>query len=1137
MIKYLLSSAIDGEGWCFSLSRQRSLLFAKKATIALPHWPDAAQSHPGVALLLSLLATEEARGDGEAVRLTHARIAALSRTEAARLELPPAVPFTLFLSHDAPIGDVEFRLRIEWFQRNGVAVFGWRREETTLVVGAKQFLLLDPLYSALKAIDTVNSASGDPSPAGLDRRMAAYAEFKEYLIRLTGDVRADEYLRGLTIHHATGIGIDLEPGDESAPFLPTLYGDRPDNVGAEEAEDQGVDPGPGQERNREPLLPKHHAGQFEKRFLSQGARSHYVLRTGVYTVLDAPVAAALQVLERVNRADTATRHAFRQDPMAFLTPAIEEVGGDGGIVCELRGYGPRVIGVGPWVPPSLSFPLAVSRDWFPAEDAEVFTLSIPGEAPLVVRAEEIGPLKEQVGQALATGESTCMYNGRSLTLNAELIETLQGLAGRITLGPKVGAAVPEKLPTDLRWAALTKDNEEQLTFLAEQRSQHGGFTPGIPSTLCSTPMPHQESGIAWLQAGYLAGAPGLLLADDMGLGKTYQVLAFLSWLREQARTTYRRGPVLIVAPKTLLGNWRDELQQHLGVNALGQELHAYERGLRDIKLHSGGGNDTTLHRQTLDIDSIAAADLVLTTYETLRDYHLSFGKARFAVIVYDEVQKLKNPTSLMNRGAKTQQGDFTLLMTGTPIENSVQDLWTLLDIAWPGFLGLSAREFLNRYRSDDARLREELKRRLIEPTILPDRIRSVPPIMLRRFKQDILEGLPERRIEATQDLMPPEQQAAYDAVRAAIHEQPQSTLEGLQQLRAISLHPRLNQPPVSAADDAPFIAASARFKRLFEILDRIQERREKALIFVELREAQRALYDLIRRRYGLLAPLPETINGATAAPVRDRIRHEFQSRRGFDVLILGPKAAGFGLTLTAANHVIHLNRWWNPAVEDQCSDRVYRIGQDKPVIIYLPQAIHPELGDRSFDSLLHGLLEEKRSLSREIVVPVQFSDQDLHNLFEQSLGAGDARPGISAHIDRMDWRGFELWVADELKRAGFSVEVTSGQGDGGVDAIGVPPEGGRPVFVQCKHSGKGRAAQIDEMAVRDLLRARQVHSQTYSNPVLAAATNGRFSLAAENLASECSVQLFDSMRLHTLGPVLAELSKDTLAGAFAGGTD
>jgi len=1128
-MRFRLAGTLDDAGWRFELLRKGALPFAREAPVSLPDWPQAAPSHPGTALLLALLDTQEAQPEGESLHLTHDRIAGLSRPEAARLGLPPVVPLTLFLSHDAPIGEPSFALRVEWFQRGGAPVFGVRRTGTGLAVAAGRFLILDPLYSALEAIDAVNAANGDASPAGLDRRMTAYARFKDHLIRLTGDLRADEYLRGLTIHQATGIGIDLAPGDETAPFLPTLYGDRPEDATTADQEDQGSLAEPAREADREPLLPQHHAKQFERRFLAQGARSHFTLGGGVYTVLDAPVAAALQVLERVNRADPSTRQAFRQDPLAFLRPAIEEAGGDCGVICDLRGYGERVIGVGDWVPPSFSFALAVSRDWFPAEEVEVFTIQIPDAVPLVLRAEEVTELKELMTQAQASGATVCDFNGRSLSLTDDLVKTIQGLSGRMAPGPRAsteeGGALPEP-----KGAAITKDNEELLTFLAEQTRQRGHFTPGLPRSLSTVPMPHQESGLGWLQAGYLAGAPGLLLADDMGVGKTYQVLAFLRWLREQEPAGRRPGlsPFLVVAPKTLLGNWREEIGQHLGADALGRELHAYERGLRDLKLHTGGGNDMTLRRQTLDVDEIKSADLVLTTYETLRDYHLSFGKVRFAVIVYDEAQKLKNPASLMNRGAKAQQGGFTLLMTGTPIENSILDLWTLLDIAWPGFLGLSAREFLSRHRGDDPQQREELKRRLIEPTILSDQVAPIPAIMLRRFKLDILEGLPERRVEATADPMPPEQQSAYDAVRAAIRERPQGTLEGLQQLRAISLHPRLGQPPESAAQDGPFIAASARFKRLFVILDRVHERNEKALIFVELREAQRALYDLIRRRYSLPSPLPETINGATAGPVRDRIRRAFQERLGFDVLILGPKAAGFGLTLTAANHVIHLNRWWNPAVEDQCSDRVYRIGQTKPVTIYLPQAIHPGLGEGSFDSLLHGLLEEKRCLSREIVVPVQFSDQDFRALFEKSLGEAQTHPPVADHIDGMDWRGFELWVADELKRVGLSVEVTRGQGDGGVDIIGTAREGGRPVFVQCKHAGKGTEARIDEGAVRDLMRARDARRHAYPDPILGAATNGRFSLAAENLALELGVALFDSARLPMLGPVLFGLSRGSV---------
>lgn len=337
------------------------------------------------------------------------------------------------------------------------------------------------------------------------------------------------------------------------------------------------------------------------------------------------------------------------------------------------------------------------------------------------------------------------------------------------------------------------------------------------------------------------------------------------------------------------------------------------------------------------------------------------------------------------------------------------------------------------------------------------------------------------------------------------------------------MHPNLAQPKETSSQRDAYIASSARFKVLFRILDQISKHREKALIFVEVRDAQIALYELIMHRYKLAPPRPEIINGATAAAVRDRIRQRFQRDKGFDVLILGPKAAGFGLTLTAANHVIHLNRWWNPAVEDQCSDRVYRIGQTKPVTIYLPQAVHSELGAQgSFDGVLHELLEAKRDLSREIVVPVHFSEKDLHKLFKQS--AGEVNPSTDGqldHIDGMDWRGFERWVSDQLILAEFRVQLGSGSGDGGADVIA--HLNGHTVVIQCKHGGNGASAIKDESAVKDLLRARQQHR--LSPPIiLAAVTNGRFSLATENLAQRHGVQLFDRSRLLRMARILARQS-------------
>jgi hypothetical protein len=257
-MRFRLVATPDEKGWSFQLVQERKFGLGQKHPIPLAQRPDAAASLAGAAWLLALLDRGEATTEAEAILLGHEQVARLSRCETDRIGLPPTAPFTLFLSHDAPIGDPRFTLRVEWFQRDGAPVFAPRRSGSSLAVGARTYLILDPIYSALEAIDAVNAASGDPSPAGLDRRMTAYARFKERLVWLTGGIRADGYLRGLTIHQATGLGIDLEPGGDEAAFQPTLYGDRPVDTVAVENEDLAP--------IREPLLPHHYAQQFQQRF-------------------------------------------------------------------------------------------------------------------------------------------------------------------------------------------------------------------------------------------------------------------------------------------------------------------------------------------------------------------------------------------------------------------------------------------------------------------------------------------------------------------------------------------------------------------------------------------------------------------------------------------------------------------------------------------------------------------------------------------------------------------------------------------------------------------------------------------------------------------------------------------------------
>ncbi|RMD90674.1 MAG: DEAD/DEAH box helicase, partial [Alphaproteobacteria bacterium] len=219
--------------------------------------------------------------------------------------------------------------------------------------------------------------------------------------------------------------------------------------------------------------------------------------------------------------------------------------------------------------------------------------------------------------------------------------------------------------------------------------------------------------------------------------------------------------------------------------------------------------------------------------------------------------------------------------------------------------------------------------------------------------------------------------------------------EALHHIRSVSVHPAIDD--TSAPES--FIADSARLQATFDILDRIHRDGERALVFIESIRMQHRFAELARQRYGLNRI--DIINGSTPIPQRQAIVKRFQSNLGhgpsFDLLILGPKAAGTGLTLTAATHVIHLSRWWNPAVEEQCNDRVHRIGQTRPVNIHVPMAIHPAFQEGSFDCLLHSLMCRKRRLATSALWPMGDEEDDVATL-RQGLEAA-AKPDSQAETD------------------------------------------------------------------------------------------------------------------------------------------
>ena len=1132
-----LTHTVSPRGFEFRLVRERSL-FAAGGELPASAWTD--DLHPGLPLLRQMAEAGIGMRSDAAVLLSHPSVASLAPAEATALGLPPPCPHALVLESKGAFSDNEFTIRMRWVAQSGAEVIGLRRTGALLETVVDRFTLRDPLFPLVEEIEQLNAlpaATGQDRTDALDARMAQIARVKQALADATGDAGADKYLAQLTISHATGLGVDLENSADDPYFRPTLFGDVPPPPGAADNEDIDTE--------RQPLLPEEQARRFgHTLFPRTGAWTHYRLDEGAYVVLDKPVVAALRVVKRVNASDRETRRSFRRDPSSFLLPEIVAAGGAGDVLCggtvlapaEGEGYGERVLGIAEWEGKAFSFKIPVTTNWFPGEDGAggeaISSIEVPGaDEPLVVRSGEIDSVIASVEQARADGEATFTHGGKTYPCagSDDVLQTLRALLGQI--GPtdaatEAGGKDREEPSEGRRRLVLrVSENEEDLSYLARLRDPDGALssTAGLDvQGLVSTPDPHQREAIGWLQLCFVSGMPGVLLADDMGLGKTFEVLAFLHWLRQSGGTDGR--PILIVAPSKLLDEWREQIDVHLPPMAFGRPVYAYDRGLKDIVIERG--EETSLGRATLDLERLRAADWVLTTYETLRDHQFSFSLVRFRVAVFDEAQKIKSGTSMLNHSAKAQQPDFVVLMTGTPIENSTMDIWTLLDVAWPGFLGVSGKDFVARYgNGTNDNLMAALKERLVGQTTWGEgaSARTMPPVMLRRFKTQILTGLPPKNEERWQEPMPTAQVKAYDAVLEDMRGGRLKALAALQSLRQICLHPELRVPR-DADDRRALIEASARFRALFKVLRKAREADHGVLVFVDIRKAQDVLQAMIRDEFRL-PKVPDVINGNTAITAVGEIKARFQAGRGFGVLLLGPRSAGFGLTLTRATQVVHLNRWWNPAVEDQCSDRTHRKGQTEQVTVHLPIARHPQLGDESFDVLLDQLLMFKREQSKRVIVPSALTERELAEFYARmTVGPGAARGQGLDELDRQDWRSFEIWVARRFQESGWQVSETPRSGDGGVDVVCRHPANRQGILVQVKHKEMG-LGQVADDAVAQIKAApdRYRGHPWLRDPLLLVATNGRFDLRARTAAEQSNVKLVGREDILTLGSIAQEM--------------
>ena len=393
---------------------------------------------------------------------------------------------------------------------------------------------------------------------------------------------------------------------------------------------------------------------------------------------------------------------------------------------------------------------------------------------------------------------------------------------------------------------------------------------------------------------------------------------------------------------------------------------------------------------------------------------------------------------------------------------------------------------------------------------------DAPVLMLRRLKENHLSGLPDKRVHRRVVEMPLRQAEEYERLVLG-DRQDVSMLQTLHYLRNVSLHPAAP----SGLDIDRYICESARLSETFRILESVADRGEKALLFVESREMQSFLIVALRRRFRLSEDVL-VVNGAVSGRTRQARVGLFQDRMGFDVMVLSPRAGGVGLTLTAANHVIHLSRWWNPAVEDQCTDRVFRIGQHRPVHVYLPLAQHPRFGDYSFDLKLDSLMERKREMNRRVLAPVAASEGDVGDLYRSTMM--EARGGEVARDVRMDGTdvdlleptAFEEWVLRQFAEAGYDTRRTPGTGDRGADGLAVSrgDNESHTVIMQCKHTQPD--AKCGKEAVEEVLRSvRDYEFPGEARPLVVTNAVG-FTASAERLAHQRGVRLVSRQGLWQL---------------------
>ena len=845
------------------------------------HWEGDSPQWEDIHTELDMLEMEgKAVKVGDSYRISHETAVSFSRDERELLTLPPIFPYPLFVGKEGLPQNNSFRLKVNFQKADGT--YFMNPEVIGSYIDIRPgccYMCSEAQYAILKSASSCNAEIGRLKEREkiLACSLRYVALIKENAKKI--DARLDPFLEKIDVVAPDYLSISVKEDTDGTYYASPII--------------LNADGSPYGEKD---------ASEFGRKFKNGSkAQRSYMGKDRTYYVFDQEQQDGLQQIKEARKLTKEQAKTLVMSPQSVFTGAPFRF--------DRGEYSDRVIEYGAFIAKKYPYLNGIEGGWLP-EEGSVGREDLDGIDELdepEVTEENVAILKELIENAFAKNKSSISYQGKTYKLTGAFIEKVMG---KDDVTDSTGGSADGEKPKEDRGNLISEENAESVGYeqaneqrrqkRREARFQKLGADLSMEQVLSGfkddvVPFSYQKEGIRWMAQNWKAGYQGVLLADDMGLGKTLQAIAMLA-------NVYPQEPrsSLIVMPRTLLFNWGNEIRKFR------PELTFY-----------------TYHGTSRDLQEAKQAQIILTTYATVRNDIETLKDEEFYYVILDESQNIKNMQSQVSRAAMLLKAQHRLALSGTPIENNLGELYTLFRFLNPAMFG-STEDFTRQYatpiqKDGDKEALHELKKKIY-------------PFILRRVKAEVLTELPEKIEQILYVDMSPEQQAFYEQRRLFYYKTVKEQIkeQGVRKSQFFSLQALSELRQIASIPDAKSDNAIASPKRELlqeQIMDVIASG-HKVLVFANfLASLEGVAEDLAQAEIQYLL-----MTGAT----RDRqtLVQQFQNDDNVKVFLMTLKTGGVGLNLTAADYIFIYDPWWNIAAENQAIDRTHRIGQDKTVFSY-----------------------------------------------------------------------------------------------------------------------------------------------------------------------------------------------------------